>query len=111
MILRRLRDLLLTGLGLIAAGYWFGSSGVGLGLLWLAARRSPRGGASGNAWRQMLTGERLTFCHIGVWRVLLVGEHGGRIEVFRDEVGPEDWAELRRVCLSAQPATGRSTSI
>ena len=108
--MRRLRDLLLTGLGVICAGYWFGSSGVGLAVLWLEARRATAERPAGD-WRRVLARERLTFSHVGTQRVLLVGERSGRIEVFRDEVSPADWAELRRGCLSVQPATGRSTSI
>ncbi len=97
-------------LGLVCAGYWFGNTGLGLALLWMAAR-GIGSGPEAVAWRKVLAEERLTFSHVTARRVLLVGARSGRLEVFRDEVDPAGWAALRRGCLRPQPATGRSTSI
>ncbi|MGD8416394.1 MAG: hypothetical protein PVH91_05010 [Pseudomonadales bacterium] len=102
--MRRIRELLYAVLLLVGAGYGFGNSGVGLALLWLEVRRERRDGractlARERRWREIIETEQLTFAHVSPWRVLLVGERSGRVEVFRDEVTDPDWARLRRACL------------
>ena len=51
-------------------------------------------------WSAYLTADELTFVHLLPYRIVLRAEGLGRIEVFRDELSPEDWARLRRVCLN-----------
>ena len=88
------------------AGYWFGNTGVGLAVLWLAGPGWPCIAAPMSAHLAPLR---------AVWvserRLLLRAEDGLRIEVYRDEVSAREWASLKRRGLTGQPATGRSTSI
>ena len=100
-------------LGLVCAAYWFGNSGAGLVILWLECRRrapvAPVIAEPG--WLDALHGDRITFTHVGTFRIVVIGERCGRREVFRDECSELEWTRLRRRCLTVQPATGRSTSI
>ena len=91
---------------LACAGYWFGNTGVALALLWLAGPGRPCAAellpTNLSPLRPLWVSER---------RLLLRAEDGRRIEVYRDEVMPRDWASLKRHCLAGQPATGLNTSI
>lgn len=89
----------------VACGwYWLGASGAALVcLLWLS-RREPAVPAPGVAWPD------LEACLAGGARIYVtpfkVVVSSGiwsrrRVEIFRDEVAPADWARLRRRCLSA----------
>lgn len=105
---RRLWTLLDALLLVACAGYWFGNTGLGLALLWLAGP-----GRLGLAAEQVRAEEAdaSTPIWLGERRLCLEGQDGRRIEIFRDELSAADWAALRRRALSGQPATGRSTSI
>lgn len=110
--LRRLETGAFTLLALLSAWYWFGSSGPALVALWLVAE-GARTRAPLPDWRVLAAGGELTFTHVAAHRVLLEARGWGRLVVYRDEVGPADWARLRRAAFrgdAAQPATGRSTS-
>ena len=107
MLSARSRQRLLEALLVIAcAGYWFGNSGLGLAILWLAG---PGRGRPDSAVPANCEGLQPVWMSRG--RICLRGEDGRCLEVFRDELNPRDWAALRRRCLNGQPATGRSTSI
>lgn len=96
--MRRLYDGLIALLGLVCATYWFGNSGAGLVILWLECRRSRV--RPDTVWVDVLDGDRLTFAHVGTYRIVVVGERSGRGEVFRDELAEVDWTRLRRRCLT-----------
>ena len=98
--MRRLYDGLIALLGLVCAVYWFGNSGAGLVILWLECRRSRA--LPDTAWLDVLEDDRLTFAHVGTYRIVVVGERSGRGEVFRDEVSEVDWTRLRRRCLTVR---------
>ncbi|TNF82697.1 MAG: hypothetical protein EP301_11825 [Gammaproteobacteria bacterium] len=107
MIRERTLWTALESLLLIAcAGYWFGNTGVALAVLWLAGPGRPRA-----AERLPTNLSPLRPFWVSERRLLLRAEDGRRIEVYRDEVSPREWASLKRRCLTGQPATGRSTSI
>lgn len=101
--LRGLHDALLVLLGVLCAAYWFGNSGFGLALLWWESRRARAAlqGPPDLGWIDTLDDDRLTFAHVGAYRVVVIGERCGRREVFRDEVSERAWVRLRRRCLSA----------
>lgn len=88
------------------AGYWFGNTGLGLAVLWLAGPGRPCVAAP----RPMnLAGLRAVW--VSERRLLLRADHGQRLEIYRDEVSALEWATLKRCCLNGQLATGRNTSI
>ena len=62
---------------------------------------SPRVPHTGNSQEPS---PELTFVHITPYRIVLCARGLGRIEVFRDEMSPADWARLRRDCLMVRPA-------
>ncbi len=103
---RRLGVVLEAGLLLACASYWFGNTGLGLAVLWLAvpgrwqAEAVPAGAIDG--LRPIWLSQR---------RILARGAHGRRIAFYADEMGASEWAALRRRCLNDQLATGRRTSI
>jgi hypothetical protein len=76
------------------AVYWFGNTGFGLALLWLATRRLPGRCTAPNGFQHLRP-----IC-VTAHRVLLRAEDGRRIEIFRDEMTPAGWAALKRSCFS-----------
>ncbi len=104
--LRALWGLLEAVLLVVCASYWFGNTGAGLALLWLAVPDRLRF-EPGEAPRL----EAMRPIRLGCYRVCLRGADGRRHEIYRDELSPAQWAALKRRCFSAQLATGRSTSI
>ncbi len=101
---RRARDGVLLGLALIGAGFWFGASGVALGVLWWrahsAGRARLRAGPGSHApllnVEPLLHSPTLVAVHLTPWRALFVDRHHGRVELFVDELPPALWARLRR---------------
>ncbi len=91
---------------LACASFWFGNTGLGLTLLWLGC---PGRLGIESALPPSLAGMKPVW--VGQRRVRLGGEDGLRVDVYRDEMSPSEWASLKRQCLHAQLATGRSTSI
>jgi hypothetical protein len=102
---RRAFETLRLTLNLICGWVWFGSSGVALVCLWIAANR--REGAGDGA--VVSDSGTVLFSHVTPFRVVFT-TRSGRFEVYRDEVSALEWARLRRRCLTDQPATGRNTS-
>lgn len=113
----RLLERLLT---VAAAGIWFGTTGMGLSVLLIAARSRP---VSVPLPESLLTAE-VKWVWLGRSRILLRCARQGRLEVYRDELSADQWAALRRALIArpwpdgeaaavdgSQPATGRSTSI
>jgi hypothetical protein len=79
------------------AGYWFGNTGAALAALWLAARPVPL--LNMDPPRRL---DDLQPVWVSPQRVLLRGEDGRRIEIFRDEMTAQSWAALKRRCLNAK---------
>lgn len=89
----------------VACGwYWLGASGAALVCLWWLSRREPAAPARGVPWPDveacLAGGARV---HVTPLRVVVsVGFWSRRrVEIYRDEVAPADWARLRRRCFSA----------
>ena len=88
------------------AGYWFGNTGLGLAVLWLAGPGRPPAAA---LRPRNLVGFRAVW--VSEQRVLLRAGDGQRHEIYCDEVSAREWASLKRLCFNGQLATGRNTSI
>lgn len=106
--MRRAFETIRLIMNLICGWVWFGSSGVALVCLWIAASREEVSPAAGFRAEALDAGP-ISFAHLTPFRVVLTTP-SGRFEVYRDEVGALEWARLRRRCLTGQLATGRSTS-
>ncbi len=100
-ILRRGRNALLLVLGLVAGAYWFGASGVALGLLWWRARSSQASPVPPVPDPEaLLASPTLRAVHLTPWRALFVDGESGWQEIFADELTPHAWARLRRLALT-----------
>ena len=88
-------------LSLIGAWLWLGASGLALVFLWFVSRQAVRTlqRVQARNWPAYLDAESLTFVHLLPYRIVLRAGGLERIEVFKDELSPQDWARLRRACL------------
>ena len=90
-------------LGLVAAGYWFGASGVALGVLWWRARAArPAPAVTAPEVDELLDSPTLKAVHLTPWRARFIDRRFGDHEVFIDEVSPRSWARLRRRVIALQ---------
>jgi hypothetical protein len=92
-------------LWVVCGWYWLGASGAALAVLWLRARAVDAPPRSELSWAEVeacLDPERRAFVHLTPWRVVIrtTGWFGERqrLEIFRDEIAPPEWARLRRMC-------------
>ncbi len=100
--MRSFHETLWLLLSLIGAWLWLGASGFALVGLWFVSQqgRRTRQRIQASNWPAYLTAEKLTFVHLLPYRIVLRAGGLARIEVFQDELSPQDWARLRRVCVT-----------
>ena len=99
--MRRAWDLVESLLLLAAAWYWFGSSGVGLLLLWWQRPGTAEVPEPGRFLRA-LPG----LIWMSEQRILLLCRRQGRLVLYRDEVSDAQWSAVRRALLASEPADG-----
>jgi hypothetical protein len=97
--------LAIASLGASGAWTWFGLSGLLPLLLW-AWYRQPLPGRP----RRYVLG-RVTAVRLGLYRTVATGPGCSRIEIFRDELPPEDLAALRRRLMAECSAGNRPQDV